>query len=292
MRLPRSPNMKLLRHGPTGQEKPGLQDDQGHVRDLSGLLPDITPERLSPVSLAALARKVTNHGEALPMVPHGTRLGPPVAGIRQFLGIGLNYRQHAIEAGMAIPTEPIVFSKSITTLAGPDDDLPLPAGSAALDYEVELGIVIGTTVRRVALADALGHVAGYVLANDVSERDWQLHRGGQWLKGKCHDGFGPIGPWLVTADEVPDPQQVGLQLRVNGEERQNSSTGDMIFGVAEIVSYLSQFMTLLPGDVIVTGTPQGVGMGFKPPKYLQHGDVVELFSPQLGRQRQRVVSLG
>lgn len=284
--------MKLLRHGPAGHEKPGFLDEEGRIRDLSPLLPDITPDRLAPAALAELARQVAARGPSLAVVPEGTRLGSPVAGIRQFLGVGLNYRQHAIEAGMAIPTEPIVFSKSITALAGPDDDLPLPPGSVALDYEVELGIVIGSTARRVALTDALQHVAGYVLANDVSERDWQLHRGGQWLKGKCHDGFGPIGPWLVTADEVPDPQQVGLQLWVNGQARQDSSTADMIFGVAEIVSYLSGFMTLLPGDVIVTGTPQGVGMGFKPPKYLQHGDVVELFSPQLGRQRQRVVALG
>ncbi len=284
--------MKLLRHGPLGQERPGLCDEQGRIRDLSGLVPDWTPEQLAPQALATLAQQVAAQADQLPLVPPGTRLGVPVAGIRQFLGIGLNYRQHAIEAGMAIPTEPIVFSKSITALAGPDDDLPLPMGSVALDYEVELGIVIGSTVRRVAQAHALQHVAGYVLANDVSERDWQLHRGGQWLKGKCHDGFGPIGPWLVTTDEIPNPQQLGLKLSVNGELRQDSSTADMIFGVAEIVSYLSQFMTLLPGDVIVTGTPQGVGMGFKPPKYLRHGDVVELFSPQLGRQRQRVVALG
>ena len=284
--------MKLLRHGPLGQERPGLCDEQGRIRDLSGLVPDWTPEQLAPPALATLAQQVATQADRLPLVPPGTRLGVPIAGIRQFLGIGLNYRQHAIEAGMAIPTEPIVFSKSITALAGPDDDLPLPMGSVALDYEVELGIVIGSTARRVPRAQALQHVAGYVLANDVSERDWQLHRGGQWLKGKCHDGFGPIGPWLVTTDEVPDPQQVGLQLWVNGQARQDSSTADMIFGVEEIVSYLSGFMTLLPGDVIVTGTPQGVGMGFKPPKYLQHGDVVELFSPQLGRQRQRVVALG
>ncbi len=284
--------MKLLRHGPIGQEKPGLLDAQGQVRDLSSLIPDLTPQQLAPAALTALQQQVAAQGSSLPVVAPGTRLGVPIAGVRQFLGVGLNYRQHAIEAGMAIPTEPIVFSKSITALAGPDDDLPLPPGSVALDYEVELGIVIGSTTRRVTQAQALAHVAGYVLANDVSERDWQLHRGGQWLKGKCHDGFGPIGPWLVTTDEVPDPQQVGLKLSVNGEARQDSSTGDMIFGVAEIVSYLSQFMTLLPGDVIVTGTPQGVGMGFKPPKYLQHGDVVELSSPQLGRQRQRVVALG
>ena len=278
--------MKLLRHGPLGQERPGLLDAQGKVRDLSALLTDITPAQLSPAALHSLRGVDPN---ALPVVPEGARLGVPVAGIRQFLAIGLNYRQHAIEAGMPIPAEPIVFSKGITSLAGPDDDVPLPTGSQALDYEVELGIVIGTTARRVAREQALSHVAGYVLANDVSERDWQLHRGGQWIKGKSHDGFGPIGPWLVTADELPDPQSIGLALTVNGQERQNSSTADMIFGVAEIVSYLSGFMTLLPGDVIVTGTPQGVGMGFKPPRYLQRGDVVELSSPQLGVQRQRVV---
>ena len=277
--------MKLLRHGPAGHERPGLLDAHGVIRDLSAVVADITPEQLSPAALAALSAVDV---AGLPVVAPGTRLGVPVAGIRQFLAVGLNYRQHAIEAGMPIPAEPIVFSKGITSLAGPDDALPLPEGSQALDYEVELGIVIGSTVRRVALADALAHVAGYVLSNDVSERDWQLHRGGQWIKGKSHDGFGPLGPWLVTADEIPEPQQGQLALTVNGEVRQDSSTADMIFGVAEIVSYLSQFMTLLPGDVIVTGTPQGVGMGFKPPRYLKRGDVVELISPQLGRQRQVV----
>ena len=277
--------MKLLRYGPLGQERPGLLDAQGQIRDLRGLVDDITPEQLTP---AALTRLAAVDPSSLPMVSPLPRLGVPVAGIRQFLGIGLNYRQHALEAGMPIPAEPIVFSKGIPSLAGPDDDLPLPEGSVALDYEVELGIVMGSTARRVTQEEALSHVAGYVLANDVSERDWQLQRGGQWIKGKSHDGFGPIGPWLVTADELPDPQQIRLALSVNGQPRQDSSTADMIFGVAEIVSYLSHFMTLLPGDVIVTGTPQGVGMGFKPPRYLQRGDVVELFSPQLGRQRQRV----
>ena len=278
--------MKLLRFGPLGQERPGLLDADGQIRDLSSIVADITPDQLAPAALAALAAVDT---QRLPVVAPGVRHGTPIAGIRQFLAIGLNYRQHALEAGMPIPAEPIVFSKGITSLAGPDDDLPLPEGSKALDYEVELGIVIGSTARRVGLEQALAHVAGYVLANDVSERDWQLHRGGQWIKGKSHDGFGPIGPWLVTADELPDPQAVALSLSVNGERRQDSSTADMIFGVAEIVSYLSTFMTLLPGDVIVTGTPQGVGMGFKPPRYLQRGDVVELISPQLGRQRQRVL---
>ncbi len=281
--------MKLLRHGPPGQEKPGLLDAQGLARDLSGRIDDITPDRLAPGALADLQTWAAENAHTLPLVPTGTRLGVPLRGVRQFLGIGLNYRQHAIEAGMPIPSEPIVFSKSIACLAGPDDDLPLPQGSMALDYEVELGIVVGTEARRVDVARALSHVAGYVLANDVSERDWQLHRGGQWIKGKSHDGFGPLGPWLVTADEVPDPQRVALSLSVNGHPRQDSSTADMIFGVAEILSHLSHFMTLLPGDVIVTGTPQGVGMGFKPPRYLRPGDVVELASPQLGRQRQRVV---
>lgn len=281
--------MKLLRHGPLGQEKPGLLDAQGVRRDLSGVIPDLTPDRLAPEALARLAALDTSQ---LPVVPDTVRLGVPVAGIRQFLAIGLNYRQHALEAGMPIPAEPIVFSKGIGSLAGPDDPVPLPPGSMALDYEVELGIVIGRTARRVTRDQAQAHVAGYVLANDVSERDWQLHRGGQWIKGKSHDGFGPIGPWLVTTDEIPDPQQVALALLVNGQPRQDSSTADMIFGVDEIVSYLSQFMTLLPGDVIVTGTPQGVGMGFKPPQYLKDGDLIELFSPLLGRQRQRVVAQG
>lgn len=278
--------MKLLRHGPVGAEKPGALDADGQARDLSLLVPDFTPEWLSPQKLQALAAIDLKR---MPLVPEGARLGTPIAGTRQFIAIGLNYRQHAEEAGMAIPQEPVVFNKALTSLAGPNDDVVLPEGAQACDWEVELGVVIGTTARRVPEQEALGYVAGYVLANDVSERDWQLKRGGQWVKGKSFDGFGPIGPWLVTADEIPDPQAIPLELKVNGVVRQSSSTADMIFPVAQIVSHLSQFMTLLPGDVIVTGTPAGVGLGLKPPVFLQRGDVMSLDGGPLGTQQQRVV---
>jgi len=279
--------MKLLRHGPVGQEKPGALDAQGQARDLSLLVPDFTPEWLAPERLAALAAIDLAR---MPRVPEGTRLGAPVAGVRQFVAVGLNYRKHAQESGLEIPKEPVVFTKALTSLAGPDDDIELPAGSEATDWEIELGLVIGTEARKVAAADALGHVAGYCLANDVSERDWQIKRGGQWGKGKSFDGFGPIGPWLVTADELPDPQSIPLELKVNGEVRQKSSTADMIFPVAEIVSYLSRFMTLLPGDVVITGTPEGVGLGIKPaPQFLKRGDVMTLSAGPLGTQTQRLV---
>lgn len=277
--------MKLLRHGPPGAERAGALDGQGRVRDLSVLVPDLIPEWLAPDRLRAIAAIDL---QRMPLVPEGTRLGAPVAGTRQFIAIGLNYRLHALESNLEIPSEPVVFSKAITSIAGPDDDLLMPQDAAALDWEVELGVVIGTTARKVDVSEALGHVAGYCLANDVSERDWQLRRNGQWVKGKSHDGFGPLGPWLVTADEVPEPQRLDLELRVNGELRQHSSTSDMIFPVAQIIAYLSQFMTLLPGDVVITGTPQGVGMGSKPPRYLARGDVITLASPQLGSQRQVV----
>ncbi|MDQ6679730.1 MAG: fumarylacetoacetate hydrolase family protein, partial [Pseudomonadota bacterium] len=246
--------MKLLRHGPTGQEKPGALDANGQARDLSLLIPDFTPEWLAPARLQALAAIDLSR---MPLVPEGARLGAPVAGVRQFVAIGLNYRKHAEEAGMEIPKEPVVFTKAITSIAGPNDDVELPEGSQAGDWEIELGFVIGTQARKVSVAQALSHVAGYCLANDVSERDWQIKRNGQWGKGKSFDGFGPIGPWLVTRDELPDPQAIPLELAVNGQVRQQSSTADMIFTVAEVVSYLSQFMTLLPGDVVITGTPQG-----------------------------------
>lgn len=279
--------MKLLRHGPLGAEKPGALDADGQARDLSLLVPDFTPEWLSPEKLQALAAIDLRR---MPLVPPGTRLGTPVAGTRQFVAIGLNYRKHALEAGLDIPQEPVVFTKALTALAGPDDDVVLPEGSEAADWEIELGFVIGTLARRVAVEDALKHVAGYCLANDVSERDWQLKRGGQWGKGKSFDGFGPIGPWLVTVDEIPDPQAIPLELRVNDQVRQSSSTADMIFPVAQVVSYLSQFMTLLPGDVVITGTPEGVGLGMKPqPVFLRRGDVMRLSAGPLGTQRQRVV---
>ncbi|MEJ8814405.1 fumarylacetoacetate hydrolase family protein [Variovorax ureilyticus] len=279
--------MKLLRHGPVGAEKPGALDAAGQARDLSLLIPDFTPEWMAPTKLEALkAIDLTR----LPLVPKGTRLGAPVAGVRQFVAIGLNYRKHAAESGLEIPKEPVVFTKALTSLAGPDDDIEMPAGSEATDWEIELGFVIGTQARKVAVADALKHVAGYCLANDVSERDWQIKRNGQWGKGKSFDGFGPIGPWLVTADELPDPQGIPLELAVNGETKQRSNTADMIFPVAEIVSYLSQFMTLLPGDVVITGTPEGVGLGIKPlPQFLKRGDVMTLSAGPLGMQRQRVI---
>ncbi|MGJ7507581.1 fumarylacetoacetate hydrolase family protein [Variovorax sp. GT1P44] len=279
--------MKLLRHGPVGAEKPGALDADGQVRDLSLLVPDFTPEWMSPAKLEAL--KAINLSR-MPLVPAGTRLGAPVAGTRQFVAIGLNYRKHAAESGLEIPKEPVVFTKALTSLAGPNDDVELPEGSEAGDWEIELGFVIGTQAKKVSVADALSHVAGYCLANDVSERDWQIKRNGQWGKGKSFDGFGPIGPWLVTSDELPDPQKIPLELAVNGETRQRSNTADMIFPVAEIVSYLSQFMTLLPGDVVITGTPEGVGLGVKPnPVFLRRGDVMTLSAGPLGTQRQQVI---
>jgi 2-keto-4-pentenoate hydratase/2-oxohepta-3-ene-1,7-dioic acid hydratase in catechol pathway len=279
--------MKLLRHGPIGAEKPGALDADGQARDLSLLVPDFTPEWMAPAKLEALkAIDLTR----MPLVPTGTRLGAPVAGVRQFVAIGLNYRKHAAESGLEIPKEPVVFTKALTSLAGPNDDVELPEGSVAGDWEIELGFVIGTLARKVPVAQALSHVAGYCLANDVSERDWQIKRNGQWGKGKSFDGFGPIGPWLVTSDELPDPQGIALELAVNGETKQKSNTADMIFPVAEIVSYLSQFMTLLPGDVVITGTPEGVGLGVKPnPVFLKRGDVMTLSAGPLGTQRQRVV---
>lgn len=278
--------MKLLRHGPQGAEKPGAVDADGKLRDLSLLIADFTPDWLAPEKLEALKAIDLKR---LPLVADGTRLGAPLAGIRQFIAVGLNYRQHAIESGLDIPTEPVVFNKSLTSIAGPNDDVKLPEGSQSTDWEVELGFVIGTRASNVSQDQALKHVAGYCLANDVSERDWQIKRNGQWVKGKSFDGFGPIGPWLVTSDELPDPQSIALELAVNDEVRQDSNTSDMIFPVAEIVSYLSRFMTLLPGDLVITGTPQGVGLGMKPPKYLNRGDVMTLKAGVLGSQRQRVV---
>ena len=278
--------MKLFRHGAMGSERAGAVDVKGVKRDLSLLVPDITPEWLSPEKLAAIAAV---DFEKLPAVAEGARIGAPVGGARQFVAIGLNYRKHAEESGNPIPKEPVVFNKAITCMQGPYDDVVWPEGSAATDWEVELGVMIGTKAQRVAPERALGHVAGYCLANDVSERDWQAKRSGQWVKGKSFDTFGPLGPWLVTADELPDPQNVPLSLKVNGEQRQKSSTSDMIFTVAEVVSHLSQFMTLLPGDVIVTGTPEGVGLGMKPPVFLKRGDVMELDGGVLGSQRQTVV---
>lgn len=278
--------MKLLRHGPLGQEKPGAIDAKGQLRDLSLLVPDFTPEWLSPEKLHALS---AINLEAMPLVPQGSRIGMPVKGSRQFVAIGLNYRKHAMEAGLEIPKEPVVFTKALTSLAGPNDDITMPDDSVATDWEVELGVIIGTVARKVSVDKALSHVAGYCLANDVSERDWQTKRGNQWGKGKSFDGFGPIGPWLVTTDELPDPQCIPISLTVNGQVCQSSNTADMIFSVAEVVSYLSQFMTLLPGDVVITGTPSGVGLGMNPPQFLKRGDVMVLDGGPLGTQRQKLV---
>ena len=277
--------MKLLRHGPRGREKPGLLDVRGQLRDLSALIHDITAQTLSPAGLAALRAL---DPESLPVVTMG-RVGVPWSGLGKFVAIGMNYADHAAESNMPIPKEPIVFMKTPDCAVGANDPVVLPQGSVKTDWEVELGVVIGSTARYVSVADALNCVAGYCVINDVSEREFQLERGGQWDKGKGCDSFGPIGPWLVTADEVPDPQALGLWLDVNGQRRQTGSTQTMIFGVATLVSYLSRFMTLRAGDLITTGTPPGVGMGVKPaPVYLRPGDVMRLGIEGLGEQRQTV----
>jgi len=277
--------MKLVRYGSRGKEKPGLIDADGGLRDLSTHCVTIGWNEISPTGLQRLA---TIDPQTLPRVRGNPRLGVPFTGISKFVGIGLNYRDHAIEAGMPIPTEPIVFMKATTCINGPHDPILLPPGSVKTDWEVELGIVIGRESRQVSEARALEYVAGYCVINDVSERAYQLERGGQWDKGKGCDSFGPIGPWLVTKDEVPDPQNLELWLELNGERVQNGSTATMIFGCREIVSYLSRFMTLLPGDVIATGTPPGVGMGRKPQRFLGAGDTLRLGVAGLGEQRQTV----
>ena len=277
--------MKLLRHGPKGQERPALLDAQGQLRDLGSLLPDITPATLAPAALAALARI---DPQTLPLVPQG-RLGVPWTGMRKFAAIGLNYADHAAESGLPVPKEPIVFMKTLSSAVGANHPVVLPQGSVKADWEVELGVVIGTRARYVPEADALQHVAGYCVVNDISEREYQLERGSQWDKGKGCDTFGPVGPWLVTADEVGDPQDLALWLDVNGRRCQTGHTGRMVFGVAQLVSYLSRFMTLEPGDLITTGTPPGVGMGMKPlPVYLEPGDVMRLGIEKLGEQVQTV----
>ena len=277
--------MKLLRHGPKGQEKPGLLDAQGQVRDLSALLPDITPATLAPAALAALRALDL---KALPVLPQG-RLAVPWTGMSKFIAIGLNYADHAAESNMPIPKEPIVFMKTVDSAVGCNHPVVLPQGSVKSDWEVELGIVIGSRARYVSPADALAHVAGYCVVNDVSEREYQLERGSQWDKGKGCDTFGPVGPWLVTADEVGDVQSLSMWLEVNGHRYQKGSTKTMIFGAAEIVSYLSRFMTLNPGDLITTGTPPGVGLGVKPnPVFLKPGDTMRVYIEKLGEQFQTV----
>lgn len=278
--------MKLVRYGQAGREKPGLIDAAGKLRDLSAVVPDIGPAQLTDAVLARLARLKT---DKLPLVRGKPRMGCPVAGIGKFIAIGLNYSDHAKEAGMPIPKEPIVFTKAVSCIQGPDDDVMLPKGSVKGDWEVELGVVIGKQARHVTQKAALEHVAGYCLSNDVSEREFQLERGGQWDKGKGCDTFGPLGPWLVTRDEIPNPQKLALWLDVNGQRMQTGNTKTMIFSVAKIVSHLSEYMTLMPGDVIITGTPPGVGLGMKPQRFLKPGDVMTLGIEGLGTQTQRVI---
>lgn len=278
--------MKLVRYGNPGKEKPGLIDAQGKLRDLGGVLPDIGPDQLGDAALTKL-RKLK--ADKLPLVRGLPRLGSPVSGVGKFIAIGLNYADHASEAGLPIPKEPVVFMKATSCIQGPNDPVMLPKGSLKTDWEVELGVVIGTRARYVSQKEALNHVAGYCTINDVSEREFQIERGGTWDKGKGCDSFGPLGPWLVTRDEVPNPQKLGLWLELNGKRVQNGNTKTMIFSVAKIVSYVSQFMTLEPGDVITTGTPPGVGMGMKPPLYLKKGDQMVLGIEGLGEQRQVIV---
>lgn len=279
--------MKLVRFGQAGAEKPGILDANGTLRDLSGHLSDIDGAALAPPSLENLRRIDL---AALPAVTEPVRLGAPVADTRQFIAIGLNYTDHAIEANMPIPAEPIVFTKAVSCIQGPNDDVRRPRKSDKMDWEVELGIVIGSRASYVSVEDALNHVAGYLVCDDLSERSFQLERGGTWDKGKGCETFGPVGPWLVTADEVGDVQQLDMWLDVNGQRMQTGNTRTMIFDCATIVSYLSQFMVLLPGDIITTGTPPGVGMGMKPPVFLKEGDVIELGIEKLGVQRHKVIA--
>ena len=277
--------MKFLRYGEAGQEKPGILDADGNIRDLSGHVSDLSGAALAPDALAKLGAIDVN---SLPKVEGNPRLGPCVAGTGKFICIGLNYSDHAAETGAAVPTEPIIFMKATSAIVGPNDDLVIPRGSEKTDWEVELGIIIGKTAKYVSEEDALDYVAGYCTVHDVSERAFQTERQGQWTKGKSCDTFGPTGPWLVTKDEVADPENLGMWLKVNGETMQNGSSKTMIFGVRHLVSYLSQFMSLQPGDIISTGTPPGVGMGMKPQRYLKAGDVVELGIEGLGSQKQNV----
>ena len=278
--------MKLLRYGQPGFERPGLLDSDGLIRDLSHVIPDVHAATLSDASLAALrALDIAT----LPVVERSVRLGPCVGGVGKFICVGLNYRDHADETGAAYPAEPILFMKATSSVQGPDDEVWIPRGSVKTDWEVELGVVIGTRAKYLTVDEALSHVAGYCVINDLSEREYQLERGGQWDKGKGCDTFGPIGPYLVTRDELPDPQHLNLWLEVDGKRYQNGTTGNMIFGVTELISYISGFMTLHPGDIISTGTPAGVGLGQQPPVYLQAGQTIHLGIEGLGQQTQRVV---
>lgn len=279
--------MKLVRFGPAGQERPGLLDQEGRIRDLSGVLPDLAGPHLAAASLDRLRAL---DPASLPLAPEGARLGACVGRVGNFVAVGLNYSDHAAETGAAIPAEPILFNKAPSCIAGPNDEIVLPKSSAKTDWEVELAIVIGERASYVAAHSALDHVAGYCICNDVSEREFQLERGGTWSKGKGCPTFGPLGPWLVTPDEIGDVQDLGLWLDVNGVRRQTGSTRSMIFSCAQLVSYISHFMILEPGDVITTGTPPGVGLGMSPPRFLRDGDVVALGIDGLGQQRQTVVA--
>ena len=279
--------MKLMRYGPVGQERPALMDASGNMRDLSGVLPDIDPGALSAESLKRLA---AIDPASLPVVGGNPRIGTPVAGTGKFIAVGLNFADHAAESNLPLPTEPVIFSKAISCIVGPNDDVMIPRRSEKTDWEVELGFVVGTRSSYVSKADALKHIAGFVLLNDVSERAYQIERGGTWDKGKGCDTFGPIGPWLATTDEIGDACELGMWLDVNGVRRQTGNTNTMVFDCATILSYLSEFMTLMPGDIVTTGTPPGVGLGMKPPTYLKAGDVMTLGIEKLGQQRQRVIA--
>ncbi|APP00729.1 fumarylacetoacetate hydrolase family protein [Xanthomonas perforans] len=279
--------MKLVRIGAEGHERPGLIDSEGRIRDLSGVIDDVAGEHLTNAGLDKLRALDVS---ALPVIEGEQRYGAAVGRIGKFICVGLNYADHAAESGMEVPKMPILFMKATTAVCGPNDTVIIPRGSVKSDWEVELGVVIGDVARDVSVEQALNHVAGYAVINDLSEREFQLEHGGQWVKGKSADTFGPIGPWLVTRDEIADPQNLSMWLEVNGHRYQNGSTRTMVFGVAELVSHISRYMTLMPGDVISTGTPPGVGLGQKPPVYLKPGDVMELEIEGLGRQRQPVVA--
>ncbi len=277
--------MKLLRYGPKGKEKPGILDEKGKIRSLAKVIKDLDGDAISPASLAKL--KKLNLAK-LPLVPGKPRIGACIANPQKFIAIGLNYADHAAEAGMKIPPEPVVFTKQVSCLSGPNDTVTLPPKSHKSDWEVELGVIIGRKAKNIKEADAMKHVAGYCTINDLSEREFQIERAGQWTKGKSYDTFGPVGPWLVTKDEIKDPQNLHLWLDLNGTRVQNGSTSTMVYGVAHIVAYLSQFFTLMPGDIITTGTPPGVGMGMKPPVFLKPGDKMTVGIEGLGMQRQVV----
>ena len=286
-RINRRSFMKLVRVGQSGAEVPGVVDADGKVRSLANVVSDIGGATLTPEGLAIIRARELND---LPELPSDCRLGPPISSVGKIICVGLNYRDHAAESGMAAPNEPVLFFKATSAICGPFDDVVIPTGSRKTDWEVELGVVIGRMAKRVSIDRALDHVGGYLIVNDLSEREAQLERGGQWVKGKSYDTFGPIGPWLVTRDELPNPESLALWLSVNGRRRQHGHTSNMIFSAAALISYISQFMTLMPGDIISTGTPAGVGLGLKPPQYLQRGDQMELGIDHLGTQRHRVIA--